>query len=209
MYIPKGDTALGLAWVIAFIASLAVLFIGEVLGQTPCMLCWFQRAFMFPLVIILGLGLWWQDRRVGRYGIALAVGGAAAALWHMGLYVGLIPERIQPCTAIGPSCTDDDQLVFGIPIPLFGARCLRPDRSAVSLFTRGNTKMNRRALILSVLALGAAGFGGATWYSNRPSPIAEDGVAPDVAEALIRTYSPVLGPRERPSNHRRVLRPCL
>jgi len=36
----------------------------------------------------------------------------------MGLYVGLIPERIQPCTTTGPSCTDENQLVFGIPIPL-------------------------------------------------------------------------------------------
>lgn len=113
-----GETALGLAWSIAFVASLAVLFIGEVLGQTPCVLCWFQRAFMFPLAIILGLGLWWQDRKVGRYGIALALGGAAVALWHMGLYVGVIPERIQPCTATGPSCTDDNKLIFGIPIPL-------------------------------------------------------------------------------------------
>jgi disulfide bond formation protein DsbB len=36
----------------------------------------------------------------------------------MGLYVGVLPERIQPCTATGPSCTGDNQLVFGIPIPL-------------------------------------------------------------------------------------------
>ena len=35
----SGETALGLAWIIALIASLAVLFIGEVLGQTPCVLC--------------------------------------------------------------------------------------------------------------------------------------------------------------------------
>ncbi|KRS10621.1 MAG: disulfide bond formation protein B [Silicimonas sp.] len=114
----SGETALGLAWFIALNASLAVLFIGEVLGQTPCLLCWVQRTFMFPLAIILGLGLWWQDRRVGRYAIALAIGGAAIALWHLGLYFGLIPERIQPCTASGPSCTDDNQLFFGIPIPL-------------------------------------------------------------------------------------------
>jgi len=114
----SGETALGLAWIIALTASLAVLFIGEVLGQTPCVLCWFQRAFMFPLAIIFGLGLWWRDRRVGRYGVALALGGTAVALWHLGLYVGLIPERIQPCTATGPSCTDENQLVFGIPIPL-------------------------------------------------------------------------------------------
>jgi disulfide bond formation protein DsbB len=112
------DTLLGLAWAIALVASLSVLFIGEILGQTPCVLCWFQRAFMFPLAIVLGLGLWWQDQNVGRYGIALALGGAAVALWHMGLYAGLIPEKIQPCSASGPSCTDANQTVLGVPIPL-------------------------------------------------------------------------------------------
>ncbi len=108
----------GLDCAISLVASLTFLFIGEILGQTPCVLCWFQRAFMFPLAIVLGLGLWWQDQNVGRYGIALALGGAAVALWHMGLYAGLIPEKIQPCSASGPSCTDANQSVLGIPIPL-------------------------------------------------------------------------------------------
>ena len=59
--------------------------------------------------------------------------------------------------------------------------------------------MNRRGLILSVLALGVAGFGGATWYATRPSPVAEaEPVAPELAEALIRSYSPVLGPESAP-----------
>ncbi|SEO12181.1 DsbA family protein [Palleronia pelagia] len=59
--------------------------------------------------------------------------------------------------------------------------------------------MNRRGLILSVLALGVAGFGGATWYATRPSPVAEaEPVAPELAEALIRSYSPVLGPEGAP-----------
>ena len=87
-----GDMAIGLARTVATSASLAVLFIGEVLGQTPCLLCWFQRAFMFPLAIILGLGLWWSDHGVGRYGIALALGGAAVAVWHLGLYAGVVPD---------------------------------------------------------------------------------------------------------------------
>lgn len=113
----SADAALAGAWIVALAASLAVLFIGEVLGQMPCLLCWYQRAFMFPLAVVLGLGLWWQDRRVGRYGVALGLGGAAIALWHTGLYVGLVPEPIQPCTATGPSCTDDNQLILGIPIP--------------------------------------------------------------------------------------------
>ena len=114
----SGEMALVLAWIVSLVATLAVLFIGEVLGQTPCVLCWFQRAFMFPLVVVLGFGLWWHDRRVGRYGLMLAVGGGAVALWHLGLYTGLIPEPIQPCSATGPSCTDSDQLFLGVPIPL-------------------------------------------------------------------------------------------
>ena len=50
----RGETALFLAWLLALGASLAVLFIGEVLGQMPCTLCWYQRIAMFPLVPILG-----------------------------------------------------------------------------------------------------------------------------------------------------------
>lgn len=112
------DTALAAAWIVALTSALAVLYIGEVLGQAPCNLCWFQRAFMFPLAFILGLGLWWQDERIGRYGVALSLGGAAIALWHLGLYTGILPERIQPCTATGPSCTDANQDYLGLPIPL-------------------------------------------------------------------------------------------
>ncbi len=131
----SGETALAAAWIVALAASLAVLFIGEVLGQMPCLLCWYQRVFMFPLAIVLGLGLWWRDARVGRYGVALALGGGAVALWHMALYVGLIPEPIQPCTATGPSCTDDNQLILGIPIPLLSlvAFALVAGLSALSL----------------------------------------------------------------------------
>jgi disulfide bond formation protein DsbB len=131
----RGEAALAAAWTVALVASLSVLFIGEVLGQMPCLLCWYQRAFMFPLAIVLGLGLWWRDARAGRYGIALALGGGAVALWHMGLYVGLIPEPIQPCTATGPSCTDENQLVLGIPIPLLSliAFALVAGLSALSL----------------------------------------------------------------------------
>ena len=59
--------------------------------------------------------------------------------------------------------------------------------------------MNRRTLILSVLALAAAGFGGAAWYVTRPAPLAAvDPVAPEMAEALMRPYSPILGPKDAP-----------
>ena len=43
------------AWIVALTSSLVVLFIGEVMGQTPFILCWYQRAFMFPLALILAV----------------------------------------------------------------------------------------------------------------------------------------------------------
>ncbi|CUX68336.1 putative disulfide formation protein (fragment) [Agrobacterium genomosp. 5 str. CFBP 6626] len=41
------------AWMVALTSTLGALFIGEVMGQAPCDLCWHQRAFMFPLAILL------------------------------------------------------------------------------------------------------------------------------------------------------------
>ena len=59
--------------------------------------------------------------------------------------------------------------------------------------------MNRRGLVLSVLAVGAAGFSGAAWYATRPQPMAEAvPVAPEVNDVLIRPYSPILGPETAP-----------
>ena len=107
-----------LAWFVAFAATLGALFIGEVLGQTPCVLCWYQRIAMFPLALVLGVACLTDDRRVGRYALPLALAGGAIALYHSLLYAGLVEEAIVPCSRTGPSCTDKAMLVFGrLPLP--------------------------------------------------------------------------------------------
>ena len=50
-------TPLFLAWLLALVATAGALFLGEVMGKTPCVLCWYQRIAMFPLVLVLGIGL--------------------------------------------------------------------------------------------------------------------------------------------------------
>lgn len=106
------------AWIIALSATLAALFIGEVLGQTPCVLCWYQRIAMFPLAWILGVACLTSDSRVGRYALPLTFVGGAIALWHSLLYAGIVKEAISPCQQSGPSCTDSAMLtVAGLPIP--------------------------------------------------------------------------------------------
>ena len=52
------------AWLLAAGSSLSAIYIGEVLGQAPCVLCWFQRAFMFPLAVILAVACYYSDFNV-------------------------------------------------------------------------------------------------------------------------------------------------
>ncbi|GAA2884247.1 disulfide bond formation protein DsbB [Aminobacter niigataensis] len=105
------------AWLVAISATLGALFIGEIMGQAPCVLCWFQRAFMFPLAVILTISCFVSDSSVWRYALPLAIIGWLVALYHGLLYGGVIPESIEPC-GTGPSCSGSDMSILGwIPIP--------------------------------------------------------------------------------------------
>jgi disulfide bond formation protein DsbB len=117
-YAGSGWTALFSAWFFALSSSLGAIFIGEVMGQTPCELCWFQRAFMFPLAIMLGIAAYRSDRDVLPYAFALALAGWVIALYHLLLYLGVVPDEIQQCGS-GPSCSNGEMTLFGaVPIPL-------------------------------------------------------------------------------------------
>jgi len=106
------------AWLIATVSTLGALFLGEVMGYTPCVLCWYQRIAMFPLVFVLAAGLFPFDRRVVRYALPLAVAGLGLALFHLALVAGWVPENIKPCQQ-GVPCSDVQVVWFGfVTIPL-------------------------------------------------------------------------------------------
>ncbi|CAN5469947.1 hypothetical protein BH10PSE16_BH10PSE16_04680 [soil metagenome] len=107
-----------LAWLIALLATAGALFLGEVMGMTPCVLCWYQRIAMFPLVAILALGLLKQDARSIQYALPLVWAGWGVALYHCLIFWGLVSEGLTPCGK-GSSCADADVQVAGfVPIPL-------------------------------------------------------------------------------------------
>ena len=105
------------AWGIALAATLGALFLGEVMGMTPCLLCWYQRIFMFPLALILGMAVFAEDRRGAVYALPLALGGAAVAAYHTALVAGVVPKWWVPC-GTGPSCSEQSlEILGGIQIP--------------------------------------------------------------------------------------------
>lgn len=106
------------AWLVAALSTLTSLFFSEVMELVPCVLCWYQRIFIFPLSVILLVGLFPLDRNVIRYALPIAIIGLLFTIYHILLFYSLIPESMEPCTQ-GISCKDDSMILFGfLPIPL-------------------------------------------------------------------------------------------
>ncbi len=107
-----------LAWIIALVATVGSLFFSEVMELPPCVLCWYQRIAMYPLVFVIGTGIVLRDVRLKIYALPLCLVGLAISVYHNLLYYGIIPESITPCTE-GISCTSRQIEWLGfITIPL-------------------------------------------------------------------------------------------
>lgn len=121
----QSDNASNTSWIILFIcwllagtSTLGSLFFSEVMQLPPCILCWYQRIFLFPLVLVFTTGLFFPDKAVVRYALPLVAAGWLTAMYHNLLSAEIIPESIQPCSQ-GVSCTEDYLNLFGfLTIPM-------------------------------------------------------------------------------------------
>lgn len=69
-------------WAIAMAGCALSLYYGEILMFEPCRLCWYQRAALFPLALILGIAAYTSDARAVRYALPICALGAGAALYQ-------------------------------------------------------------------------------------------------------------------------------
>ena len=86
-----------LAWLVAMVATAGSLYFSEVRQFVPCALCWYQRIFMYPLVILLGIASFRNDRHVIPYLLSLSVIGGLIAIYH-------VLEQNVPGFAAPPMC---------------------------------------------------------------------------------------------------------
>lgn len=90
---------LGVGWFVALAATAGSLYFSNVAGFVPCVLCWWQRIAMYPLVILLGVATLTGGGRAARYGAPLAVVGLGIALYHIAL-------QHQPALDVGACAAD-------------------------------------------------------------------------------------------------------
>jgi disulfide bond formation protein DsbB len=81
------------------------LYMSEVLGWIPCLLCWYQRILMYPLVVILLVGILRRDRGLHWYVLPLSISGIVMSLYH---YLLIMTDWFPPppCNT-GVPCTVD------------------------------------------------------------------------------------------------------
>lgn len=94
----------GMAWLVALVATGGSLYFSEVLGYTPCKLCWIQRIFMYPLALFIGIALLRREDRLYQYVLPMTIPGGLTSLYH---YLKQRLPILQSNTCGPDSCTTD------------------------------------------------------------------------------------------------------
>ncbi len=114
----KSLTFVFFSFLISFIATFGSLFFSEIMNFIPCSLCWYQRIFMYPLVVLFLMNLLYPDDKIFKYSFPLVFTGWLISIYHNLLMFKIIPEKLSPCIQ-GVPCSVDYINWFGfITIPL-------------------------------------------------------------------------------------------
>ncbi|MCH1627636.1 disulfide oxidoreductase [Fredinandcohnia quinoae] len=76
------EAFLFISFAAALIATLGSLYFSEVLKYVPCELCWYQRIFMYPQVIILGIAIFKKNYSITLYTFILSTIGGFISIYH-------------------------------------------------------------------------------------------------------------------------------
>lgn len=113
----KKNALLGV-FTVSLVAMLGSLYFSEIAHFPPCVLCWYQRITLYPVVLITGFAIYKRSREMLLPAFVLVSIGWIIGLYHNLLYYKLIPEAAAPCIN-GVSCTTKYIEWFGfVTIPL-------------------------------------------------------------------------------------------
>ena len=91
------------AFIIQFTAMVGSLIYSNIIGYAPCDLCWYQRIFSYPTVVLLGMAIMRREQKIVDYVLALTIIGTMISIYHN--YISFGGESLLPCPANGVSCT--------------------------------------------------------------------------------------------------------
>ncbi|MDD3693777.1 MAG: disulfide bond formation protein B [Candidatus Pacebacteria bacterium] len=113
---------MGYAFGITFICLLGSLGFSQIFHYEPCLLCWYQRIFHFPQVVLFGLAFFYKDSRVWLYSLWLSFIGLLIAIYHILVQYSPIVAKTSICNTASVHCEDILTQSFGyITVPVMSA----------------------------------------------------------------------------------------
>lgn len=113
------ENVLKLSLVVVLGGVFGSLFYSEIIGYAPCVLCWWQRIFLYPQAVILVMALLKKDFSVTPYIKVMSLIGLVISGYQSLLQMGLVPSLV--CGANSVSCAQRYFINFGyITLPLMG-----------------------------------------------------------------------------------------
>lgn len=85
-------------WAVALVATAGSLYFSEIRGYLPCELCWIQRIFMYPLVIVIGIAYIQKNVRIALTVLVFSVIGGGISVYHYGI------QKLAFLSETAPSC---------------------------------------------------------------------------------------------------------
>lgn len=105
--------------------ALISLYYSEIIKYEPCLLCWYQRIFIFSIAFIFAFALYKKDKNIIPYGIILSSAGLLISAYHLFVQYSSNPFV---CNILeSTSCTTNYFIKFGymtIPVLSFTSLAL-------------------------------------------------------------------------------------
>ncbi|MFC0561192.1 disulfide oxidoreductase [Halalkalibacter alkalisediminis] len=86
------------AWLTSLVATLGSLYFSEIRLYEPCTLCWYQRIVMYPLVLILAIGVIRKETSASFYAAILSFIGFCLSAYHYSI------QKLSFFSQVAPSC---------------------------------------------------------------------------------------------------------
>ena len=90
------------------------LIYSEGFHTPPCVMCWWQRIFIYPQVLLFGIGLLWKGdiKTIMRASLILSGIGIVFSLYHYLLQMGMIATSVFCNGGTGAVCASIDVVAF-------------------------------------------------------------------------------------------------
>ena len=98
------ENSLLFIWVVSLVATLGSLYFSDIRGYVPCTMCWFQRIFMYPILVMTTVAIIQKNAKIAVTTAVFSIIGGCISLYHYGIQkIDFLSDSAPACGQV--SCT--------------------------------------------------------------------------------------------------------